>query len=90
MATPLIPLATFVINLVYTHMSNLTASNSNEYKCFWESKLSKKADRKTLSAFMTAGTYLNKHGMYSDALGFKLSDDIVQNTVNILCLGIVG
>ncbi len=77
-----------VVNAVaLTYLGSIPYRHSENFKSFWAKLLTRKEDKRLLRACKPIGFELGPYGLCTTALGLRICDDMIHNTVTILLLG---
>lgn len=79
-----------VVNaIMLTYLASIPLQRSKKFKTWWTLMLSRKEDMKILKACKPFGFDLGPYGLCTAALGLRICDDYIQNTVTIILLGFI-
>lgn len=76
----------FTIALVVTYMAGIPYEHFLKGKRSWLAESRSGYRRKLLRSLIPTGMRLGPYGMIETSLGIRICDDIINNTVNLLCL----
>ncbi len=86
---PTVAITCFIIALVLTYLASIPFENSKMFCKKWIPHLTKKEHRKMLVACQPFGFQLGPYGVGIARLGLYICDDIIQNTVDMILLGLL-
>lgn len=75
--------------IVLTYLASIPLQRCQKFKSWWTLMLSRMEDMKTLKACKQFGFDLGPYGICTAALGLRICDDYIQNTVTIILLGFI-
>lgn len=79
----------FIVAIALTHMADVPYQNSLDFHEYWKLRLVKKVDRTQFLTCFPVGIFLGPYGIANASLGLLIIEDIVNNTITLLVLGII-
>lgn len=83
-----VPMICFTILFLFPYLANIPFKHSIQFKIFWSRFLLKNEQRKQLMACRPFGLDLGPYGICTMKHGLLICDDVIQNTVTLLLLGV--
>lgn len=73
--------------IILTYLASIGYQRCEKFKSWWKIMATKKEDKKCLKACPSTGFVVGPYGLCTAALGLRICDDYIHNTVTILLLG---
>lgn len=86
MLAPAVATICFTVAISFNFISHFPCRNSMYFKLCWKEFLVKKEEKRMMWSCKVIGFYLGPYGMATSALGLRICDDIVNNSVNLLLI----
>jgi hypothetical protein len=75
--------------IIMTYLGSIPYQRCQEFKSWWKLKFRRKEDNTYLKACQPTGFVIGPYGICNAALGLRICDDYIQNTVTVLLLGVL-
>lgn len=76
----------FTLAIGLTYMASVPYENFAMSRQHWKAKTQSILRRRLLKSLSPAGIHLGPYSLVTPELGIRICDDIINNTVNLLCL----